>query len=348
MLKNNLIMANLNLASGPGTLENSIMHHLSPLRSVLALFLLLASACESGEATGVVSPDPAEGRPTGGNREPLSVICTIGILSDVTSHIAGDGFEVSSLMGPGVDPHLYKTSPGDVRKLLAADLILYCGFHLEGRMAEVLDRVSDQRKTLAVCESVSRDRLVILEAGGKSPSIDPHLWFDVQNWMEVCRIIRDTLSEVDPASKAGFEQRCASYLEELSSLDQEVRAQLATIPRKHRILITPHDAFGYLGRAYDMEVIGVQGLSTDSEASVATINRLVSHVAQRNIPAVFVESTVPRRNIEALIEGCAARGHNLRIGGELYSDALGAEGTPEGTYIGMIRHNAKVITEGLR
>lgn len=324
------------------------MPHSSLARAGLAMILLMACACDSGKATGGSEPVLSGDFQRSGESTSLSVICTIGILADVASHIAGEDAEVSSLMGPGVDPHLYKTSPGDVRKLLAADLILYCGFHLEGRMAEVLDRASQQRKAVAVCEAVPRDCLVIREVSGKRPSIDPHLWFDVQNWMEVCRVIRDTLSEVDPVGKAGYQKRCANYLEELWSLDQEVRVMLATIPREKRILITPHDAFGYLGRAYDLEVIGVQGLSTDSEASVATINRLVSHVTQRNIPAVFVESTVPRRNIEALIEGCSARGHSLRLGGELFSDALGPAGTPEGTYIGMIRHNARTITEGLR
>ncbi|HIA26568.1 MAG TPA: manganese transporter [Planctomycetes bacterium] len=323
-------------------------HSSSPRVFLSVCLLLLVTSCESSDATASLSQAVIGLAEENRFNEPLSVVCTIGILGDITAVIAGERAEVSSLMGPGVDPHLYKTSPGDVRKLLGADLILHCGFHLEGRMSEVLKRVGSQRDTVAVCEEVPRDRLVILEAEGSLPSIDPHLWFDVQNWMEVCRIVKRTLSRIDPIGKPGFEKRCSEYLEELSLLDREVLSLLATIPRDHRVLITAHDAFGYLGRAYDLEVIGVQGLSTDSEASVATINRLVSQISRRKIPAVFVETTVSQRNIEALIEGCQARGHPLRLGGKLFSDALGAGGTPEGTYVGMIRHNARVITEGLR
>ncbi len=275
---------------------------------------------------------------------PMRITCTVGMLSDITAQIVGERGTVESLLGPGTDPHLYKASPGDVRKLLDSDLVLYCGHHLEGRMAGALERLDEQRPTLAVCERIPRPRLLRTEGS----TIDPHLWFDVVLWKDVALIVRDALIAFDPEGATGYRARTDVLVVELLALDREVREQLALIPQERRTIVTAHDAFRYFGMAYGIEVVGIQGLSTESEAAVHRINELVQYIVQRRLPAVFVESTISKRNVLALVEGCKARGHELRIGGELYSDAMGKAGTPDETYMGMVRHNVRTIVEALR
>jgi manganese/zinc/iron transport system substrate-binding protein len=211
-------------------------------------------------------------------------------------------------------------------------------------MAEALERLDATRPTLAVGERIARARLIAAEGD----AVDPHLWFDVIIWKDVALVVRDTLVEFDPDGKDGYLARAEALVAELLALDAEVREQIARIPAERRTMITAHDAFRYFGQAYGLEVVGIQGLSTESEAAVHRINELVDVIVRRGLPAVFVESTISPKNVEALIEGCAARGHTLRIGGELYSDAMGPAGTPEGTYIGMVRHNVRTIVEALR
>jgi len=266
------------------------------------------------------------------------------MLADLAQRIAGDRGVVEALMGPGTDPHLYKASPRDIERLLASDLVLYSGHHLEGRMAEALERLGEQRPTLAASERIARARLI----GDGGDAVDPHLWFDVVIWKDVALVVRDALVEFDPEGAPGYLSRTETLVEELLALDREVREQIAQIPAERRTMITAHDAFRYFGRAYGLEVVGIQGLSTESEAAVHRINALVETIVGKRLPAVFVESTISPKNIEALIEGCRSRGHTLRIGGELYSDAMGPSGTPEGTYFGMVRHNVHTIVEALR
>jgi manganese/zinc/iron transport system substrate-binding protein len=248
-------------------------------------------------------------------------------------------------MGPGVDPHLYKASPGDLRKLSNASLILYNGLHLEGKMADVLEKLSARKPVVAVTKSLSAQTL--RSTGSDSEIVDPHVWFDVSLWIEVAKTIRDALVTHNPQAAALYSQRFEDLSTKLKALHEWCKQELASIPPARRTMITAHDAFSYFGRAYGIEVLGIQGVSTDSEASLREINNLVQLLVQRKIPAVFVESTISPKAVEALLEGAASRGHRVMIGGELFSDALGEQGTPQGSYDGMVRHNVHTIKSAL-
>jgi manganese/zinc/iron transport system substrate-binding protein len=276
------------------------------------------------------------------------VVCTIGMIADIAREVGGVGGErvtVTALMGEGVDPHLYKASPADVRLLSSADVIFYNGLQLEGRMGDVLVRMARQQPTFAVSEAI--DESLLREPPEFAGHYDPHVWFDVSLWMKAVERVRDALAERDPKGRAAYEENARRYLAQLAELHEWCRNELARVPRESRLLVTAHDAFGYFGRAYDIEVLAIQGISTDSEPALAQINRLVDTLVARRVPAVFVESSVPRKTIEALVEGCAGRDHTVRIGGQLFSDAMGKAGTPEGTYIGMVQHNVRTIVAAL-
>lgn len=276
----------------------------------------------------------------------INVVATTGMIADAARNVAGSRANVVGLMGPGVDPHLYRASQGDVRALANADLILYNGLSLEGRMADVLVRMARTKPTVAVTEYIPEELLTEPEAFGGH--YDPHVWFDVPMWKLAVERIKDALIEVDPAHRADYESNASAYLELLDELDQYAKEQIAQIPPESRVLITAHDAFGYFGRAYGIEVVGLQGISTDTEVGLRDIQELVAFIVARGIKAVFVESSVPRRSIEAVVEGARRQGHLVKIGGELFSDALGDAGTPEGTYIGMVRHNVDTIVAALK
>lgn len=276
---------------------------------------------------------------------PIKVVATVGMIGEPLARIGGPHLTIETLIGQGGDPHLYKPSPKDLQRMVEADLILYSGLHLEGRMGEVLEAYSKKKPVLALAERIPDERLI--RSQGFAGSHDPHAWMDVSLWAIVAESIRDALAAFDPAHAEEYRKNGAEYLAELRALDSEIKATMATIPRDRRVLVTAHDAFNYFGRAYDIEVRGIQGISTESEAGLKDINDLVSFLVERKIPAVFVESSVSQKNVLALVEGAKARGHALRLGGELYSDAMGAAGTPDGTYIGMIRHNAVTIAHAL-
>jgi manganese/zinc/iron transport system substrate-binding protein len=267
------------------------------------------------------------------------------MIADAVKNIGGERVEVSSLMGPGVDPHLYKASEGDVRRLSEADVILFNGIHLEAKMGEVLEAMNGRVKTVAVAEALTADRL--LSPPGARGTHDPHVWFDVRRWMVAVEAVRDTFVEVDPAHAGEHRERAARYLNELRELDAFVRARLEQVPPDQRVLVTAHDAFSYFGDAYGFEVVGIQGLSTQAEAGTADVQRVARIIAERRIPTIFVESSVPRRAIEAVQAAVASQGPQVAIGGQLFSDALGDPGTPEGTYLGMVRHNVETIVAGL-
>lgn len=273
----------------------------------------------------------------------LEVVCTTGMVGDLVARVGGERVRVTVLMGEGVDPHLYKVSPGDVRDLIRADLIFYSGLHLEGKMGEVFARLARRKPTVAVTAGLDHEGLLRTAEG----AADPHVWFDVSLWARGLEVVRKALATADPAHAGEFEARADAYEADLSRLHEECRARVSAIPEGRRLLVTAHDAFGYFGRAYGMEVMGIQGLSTESEASVLEVNRLVDLLCERRIPAVFIESSLSDRNVRALVEGCAARGHRVVVGGELYSDAMGTPGTPEGSYEGMVRHNVETIVRGL-
>lgn len=292
--------------------------------------LLVAAGCGKGTDT-----------PAGGS---LQVTVTTGMIADVVRNVGGEHVAVTALMGPGVDPHLYKASEGDIGKLSAASIIFYNGLHLEGRMADVLVKMARNKPTVAVAEAIPEGDLMMTEDGAE----DPHIWFDVKLWMKTVSVVRDELSKLDPANKEAYAANAAAYLKELEAVDIYAREQLAAIPTGQRVLVTAHDAFGYFGRAYQVEVMGLQGISTAAEYGLSDVQALVDLLVQRKIKAVFVESSVPKRSIEALVQGAQAKGHTVAIGGELFSDAMGAGGTPEGSYIGMVRHNVDTIVKALK
>ncbi|HEY5316064.1 MAG TPA: zinc ABC transporter substrate-binding protein [Pirellulales bacterium] len=309
------------------------------LRPLAALVCLcMAAGCtRTGAGADATS---ASGHGTGRPR----VVCTTGMVADLARNIGGTAIEVEQLMGEGVDPHLYKPSTIDVVKLSKADLILYSGLHLEGKMSEVFDRMSERNRVVAVAANLPVARLLEIAPG----QYDPHVWFDVALWSETTRSVEQALVALDPVHAIGFAERAAAYRAELVELDGECRRRLAEIPAARRVLVTAHDAFHYFGRAYNVDVRAIQGVSTESEAGVREINELVGFMTERGIKAVFVESSVSSRNVEALVEGCDSHGHHVIVGGELYSDAMGRLGTPDGTYIGMVRHNIDTIVHALK
>ncbi|MFZ2901267.1 MAG: zinc ABC transporter substrate-binding protein [Saprospiraceae bacterium] len=280
-----------------------------------------------------------------GNEGKLKIVCTTGMIADAVSRVAGDLAGVESLMGPGVDPHLYKASQGDLAKLGGADMIFYNGLHLEGKMGEVLEKVGKRKPVIAVSEGVGQSQLLELE--GFSGTYDPHIWFDVQMWSQVVVFAGEKLANQDPGNADTYRQRAAAYRDELIRIDEWVRSELGKIPAEQRVLITAHDAFAYFGRAYGVEVRGLQGISTMSEYGLRDVSDLVEFISSRRIPAIFVESSVPAKSLEAVAEGCRQRGHEVAIGGTLYSDAMGAAGTQEGTYTGMVKANVQTIVHAL-
>jgi manganese/zinc/iron transport system substrate-binding protein len=280
---------------------------------------------------------------------PIRVVCTTGQVADLVRNVGGKHVQVEALMGPSVDPHQYKATLGDSRKLAEADVVFYNGLHLEGRMSDVLEHMAERKPTFAVTNAMLQKAPDKLR---KPPEFeggyDPHVWFDAQLWSLTIDYVAEKLGELDPQRRNYFIEYAGRYLSELQALDAECREQLASIPKSQRVLVTAHDAFGYFGAAYDIEVHGLQGISTADEADVATKDALVDLLVGRNIKAVFVETSVPHQNVENLIDLCARRGHKLIEGGELYSDAMGKEGTPEATYAGMMRYNVKTIVHALK
>lgn len=278
---------------------------------------------------------------------PVRVTTTTGMVADIVKNVGAGRVEVVSLMGPGVDPHLYKPSSGDVVKLDRADVIFYNGLHLEGRMDELFEKMARAgKRAFAVTSAIDPARLLELEES--AGHYDPHIWFDVTLWQEAVRFVAKALSDLDPASRELYEHNAEMYLEQLDELQAYVEQQIALIPPESRVLITAHDAFGYFGRRYGFEVRGLQGVSTATEASARDVQELAALIADRKIKAIFVESSVPPATIEAVQAAVRARGWDVKIGGELFSDAMGADGTPEGTYIGMVKHNVDTIVSALR
>ena len=313
-----------------------------PLRPYLTWCVLIA-ACWT--VPGCSPTDGASGKTDG----KLRVVCTTSQVADMLRNIGGDHVEVVGLMGPGVDPHLYKATPADRRELNQADVIFYSGLHLEGRLSDLLEKLGRRQPVFAVTEGIREkapDRLI--HAHGSETTFDPHIWFDVDLWSQCVEHAAEKLISADPDHADAYRQNAAKYLAQLKQLDQQCREGYAQIPKPQRVLITAHDAFEYLGRAYGLEVHGLQGISTVDEADLGTVNALVELLADRNVKAVFVESSVPKKNIQALIQRCAARGHTVELGGQLYSDALGPADSPAATYVGAVEHNLHTIVEALK
>lgn len=304
------------------------------------LFLLVLSLI------GVLVAPQAQASASTGEEPGFTIVATTGMVADTVRQIAGDRAEVIGLMGSGVDPHLYKPTRSDIMKIRKADVIFYNGLLLEGKMTDALiSAATSGKKVYAVTELL--DEGYLLEPEEFEGLYDPHVWMDPDAWGQAAAAVRDKLVEFDPDGASAYEANFGRFSEDLMSLNDYAKNALESVPEGQRVLVTAHDAFNYFGKCFGYEVVGIQGISTESEAGVRDIEKLVDLLVDREIGAVFVESTVSERNINALIAGAKSRGHEVVIGGELFSDAMGDEGTYEGTYIGMIDHNVTTIARAL-
>ena len=297
----------------------------------------------AGTTAGLAIAMPAT--PAVATSHPINVTATTGMIGDAARRIGGKNARVKSLMGPGVDPHAYRQTRTDILALSRADLVLWHGLYLEAQMEGFFRGFAEDRFVLAAAEAVPTDLLIAHD--DYSGKFDPHIWMDPERWVYAVRAIRDAMINIEPEFSTALRTNTDRYLAEIAQVSSYAKHVLATVPAEQRLLVTAHDAFNYFGLAYGFEVVGIQGISTESEAGLNRISALVDLLVQRKVRAVFVESSVSERNIRALIEGAAAQGHDVTIGGELYSDAMGAPGTYEGTYLGMIDHNATTIARAL-
>jgi manganese/zinc/iron transport system substrate-binding protein len=276
----------------------------------------------------------------------LHIVTTTSMITDLVRNIGGDSVNVQGLMGTGVDPHLYKASEGDVSKLSNADVVFYSGLHLEGKLVDVFEKMGRNTNTIALAEVLDKNTLIGSEYFASS--FDPHIWFNIQYWKQLTIYLTSELSRLDPNNSTFFEKNKSVYLEQLDTLEEEILKTIATLPEEKRILVTAHDAFNYFGEAYGFEVVGLQGLSTATEAGVQDVQNLAKLIIDKKVQAIFVETSVPKRTIEALKQAVLSKGFEVEIGGTLYSDALGNKGTDEGTYLGMFRYNVNTIVEALK
>ncbi|MDA1044821.1 MAG: zinc ABC transporter substrate-binding protein [Verrucomicrobia bacterium] len=323
------------------------MKHIQTQHAIAAIVVLsvaLLTACSRQAPTEPPSTaeqlEKAEKRNT-----PYTIVTTVSMVRDIAQQVAGDKAVVTGIIGTGVDPHLYKPTRNDVVALKNADVILYSGLMLEGKMGDILVKVAMSKPVFAVTELVPES--YILEPPELEGHPDPHLWMDIAGWMKAVQAVQASLSKYDPDNSVTYAANAERYLKELSALHEYAKTCIASIPEKRRLLITAHDAFNYFGRAYGIEVKGIQGISTESSAGLEDIRQLVDLIVEREISAVFIESSVPDKNVRALIEGAKSRGRDVIIGGELFSDAMGPEGTYEGTYIGMLDHNVTLVARAL-
>ena len=275
----------------------------------------------------------------------FKIVATTSMLGDAIQNIVGDSATVVTLMRPGIDPHVYKASPRDVKELHKADIVFYNGLDLEGKMAAVLRSFSLQKPIYAASDGIDSSNYLV--DPNFAEGVDPHIWFDVSLWKQAVQYISKQLQAADPAAAAYYQANTRLYLQQLDGLHRATQAAIQQIPRGQRVLISAHDAFSYFGRAYDIEVRGLQGISTIEECGLRDITDLVNFIIVRNIKAIFPEISVPDKPLRAVVEGCKQRGHQVILGKELYSDALGQAGTWEGTYIGMVDTNTKTIVNAL-
>lgn len=318
-------------------IKPKILNEVKALKKLFSLLLTLPILIMSG-CSESTSHSTNDGK--------INVTTTIGQIADAVENIGGDKVNVESLMGPGTDPHLYKATQGDMKKLQDADIIFYNGLHLEGKLLQVLEKINSEKPTYAIAETLGEN--LLLEDEADANAHDPHIWFDIDLWKQALENITEGLKKVDPENSSYYEENANRYFAELDELKAFAVEEMEKIPAEQRVLITAHDAFGYFGAAFNLEVMGLQGLSTDAEYGLGDVQSLVDTIVNRNIKAVFVESSISERSINAVIEGANKRNHQVSIGGELYSDAMGDAGTEEGTYIGMYKHNVKTIVEALK
>ncbi len=304
------------------------------LALILALCAVLFTSCNQGNSSK--------------KGDKLYIVTTTQMIADAVRNIAGDKAEVVSLMGPGIDPHFYKATQGDLKKLTDADIIFYNGLHLEGKMQDVFEKFAKKKTVIAVTKDIPKEELIVSSDQGEEIIYDPHVWHDAALWSMVTIPIKDALLKWNSLADLSYQSRAEDYFKELNNLDNKLRQEIASIPKEQRLLITSHDAFNYYGKTYDIEVQGLQGISTVSEIGIKDITKMVDLIIKRKVKAVFVESSVNERNLQAVIQGCKKKGWEVKVGGTLFSDAMGDDDTPEGTYIGMIQHNTNAIVNALK
>lgn len=304
------------------------------LALILALCAVLFTSCDQGNSSK--------------KGDKLYIVTTTQMIADAVRNIAGDKAEVVSLMGPGIDPHFYKATQGDLKKLTDADIIFYNGLHLEGKMQDVFEKFAKKKTVIAVTKDIPKEELIVSSDQGEEIIYDPHVWHDAALWSMVTIPIKDALLKWNSLADLSYQSRAEDYFKELNNLDNKLRQEIASIPKEQRLLITSHDAFNYYGKTYDIEVQGLQGISTVSEIGIKDITKMVDLIIKRKVKAVFVESSVNERNLQAVIQGCKKKGWEVKVGGTLFSDAMGDDDTPEGTYVGMIQHNTNAIVNALK
>lgn len=277
----------------------------------------------------------------------LNVVTTTTMITDLVKNIVGDKMNVNGLMGSGVDPHLYKASEGDVSKLFNADAVIYNGLHLEGKLESVFEKMEHQnKKTIVISDIITRDNLI--ESALFASNYDPHIWFDITNWIKITSYVAEKLGQIDVKNASFYKENATIYISKLEALNKEIIQKVNQLPLEKRILVTAHDAFNYFGRQHTFNVVGLQGLSTATEAGVQDVQKLAKFIIEKKVKAIFVESSVPKQTIEALQEAVKSKEHKVVIGGTLYSDALGSAGTEQGTYIGMYKANVNTIVNSLK
>jgi manganese/zinc/iron transport system substrate-binding protein len=274
-----------------------------------------------------------------------NIVATTTMIADLVSIIGGDNVSVQRLMGPGIDPHLYKASAGDVSLMHNADIVIYNGLHLEGKMGEIFENLNSEDKlVIEIASGIKEEDLIISENG----THDPHIWFNVLIWKDAAKVVRDGLINFDKENEVTYNENYEAYIKELDELHEYVQSRIDELPESKRILITAHDAFEYFGKTYGLQVKGLQGISTASEAGTGDVSILADFIVEHKISAIFIESSVPKKNVEALQEAVSARGFEVEIGGELYSDSLGSTGTDAETYIGTVKSNVNTIVDALK
>ena len=275
----------------------------------------------------------------------LQIVCTTGMIGDAVSEITADMADVEVLMGPGVDPHLYKATQNDLERLSDAQVIFYSGLHLEGKIGDVLDNLAQRKHVFCLADGLDQSRFI--KMAEFDDAYDPHIWFDVEIWSDIVQVAADHLAKIDPTRAEAYQTNCKAYRDKLAALYEQVQNKVAELPEERRIMITAHDAFEYFARSTKFQVRGLQGISTTAGIGVHDVKELVSFIIEKDVHAIFVESSVPERALASVLEGCREQGHEVRLGGTLYSDALGEAGTPQGTYLGMIEYNVNTIVDAL-
>jgi len=301
---------------------------------LMLLFIVIITACSNN--SDQQKKQTASSKPV--------VVATISQIGQPLSVIAGDFVDIRTLMGTGVDPHLYQVTPSDIKSLEQSEAIIYNGLNLEANMGDIFTQMRTSKSVIAIAEVIDENKLLREDDG----VIDPHIWFDLSLWSEALAKAVDVIAELVPEHQAELEKNKMEYFEQLKELDEQNKRAISQIDSRSRLLVTAHDAFQYFGRAYNIEVVGLQGLSTEAEVSLSTVQNIVALLVERQVPAVFIESSVNPASIKAVIDGAAVKGHTVQLGGELFSDAMGPENEETGTYLGMYHHNIKTIVEGLQ